>query len=119
MSKKTPLLDLLRSVPKDATQVYHKYYDGSSQNIPYGSLCSNAAKRIEELEKLCCDLESELTSVWSDVHSENKVFIVERYGQDFTDILGVFDCWLKADSYLKRYENKHNFKLSIEEYRVD
>lgn len=68
MSKKTPLLDLLCSVPKDATQVY-QHYDGSSRNIPYGSLCSNAAKRIEELEKLCRDLESELTSVWSDVHS--------------------------------------------------
>lgn len=71
MSKKTPLLDLLRSVPKDATQAY-QHYDGSSRNIPYGILCSNAAKRIEELEKLCCDLESELTSVWSDLEFKNE-----------------------------------------------
>ena len=46
--KKTPLLDLLRSVPADGRHVY-EHDPTHHQNIPYGRLCREAADEIAEL----------------------------------------------------------------------
>lgn len=50
----TPILDLLRNVPRDARLIYeHPYLH--SQSIPVGSLALRAADRIAELEKALLD----------------------------------------------------------------
>ena len=43
---KTPLIELLRSVPKHAVEVY-EHNPTHHQNIPYGRLCHEAADALE------------------------------------------------------------------------
>lgn len=53
--KKTPLLDLLRSVPADGRHVY-EHDSMHSHNIPYGRLCREAA---DELDRLSAEVAQE------------------------------------------------------------
>lgn len=46
--KQTPLVDLLRGVPKDG-RVMYEWNAGAHQNIPYGSMCHDAANEIERI----------------------------------------------------------------------
>ncbi len=45
---KTPLIDLLKSVPADARATY-EHHPTAHSNIPYGRLCNEAAAEIERL----------------------------------------------------------------------
>lgn len=53
-----PLTEQLKSIPQSARIVIEEQY--SSQNIPIGKLCHDAAKRIEHLEALNDALNLEL-----------------------------------------------------------
>jgi hypothetical protein len=48
---KTPLKDMLRSVPKDA-RAWYKHELGGYEHIPYGRLIYEAIAEIERLEVL-------------------------------------------------------------------
>jgi len=58
---KTPLIDLLRYVPVDT--VGQVSTPTSSQNIPYGRLCHEAAERIAALEAV-----AEAAVCWWEMH---------------------------------------------------
>lgn len=46
----TPLIDLLRGVPKDGRDMY-EHDTTHHQNVPYGRLCHEAADEIESLRR--------------------------------------------------------------------
>lgn len=57
--EQTPLVDLLRNTPKGG-RVLHEWDAGSHQNIPYGSLCHEAADEIESLRKQLAEAQAAL-----------------------------------------------------------
>lgn len=59
-ANQTPLIDLLRSVPSNASMIY-RHGEFHSQNIPVGSLCSQASERIAALE-------AQLAATQTDAH---------------------------------------------------
>ena len=56
----TPLIELLKKVPIDARHIVDEEF--SSTCYPVGRLCSQAADRIVELEKLVSELKYEKSS---------------------------------------------------------
>lgn len=65
-----PLIQQLKEIPQSARIVIEEQY--SSQNIPIGKLCHDAAERIEELEKYLRVLEEIANDYSEESHDKIK-----------------------------------------------
>lgn len=91
---KTPLLDLLRAVPRGARAWYEHHSTGHS-HIPYGMYCQDAASLIQELQAEVAALREALTpsadtkAAYMDEFGFSREIWDEEEEHDVVEIIGV------------------------------
>lgn len=114
-AKKTPLVDLLRGVPKDG-RVMYEVSSTEHHNIPYGPMCHEAADEIERLRNCIRGLTDQNAALIWDLQGHGD-------GEPIPDVL-VQNAALTGENMMLKHElaacqrDAERLRAAIERMRV-